>query len=1195
MKTTNLILTALLSGTLLLGGCLHDEATDEEKAELAALLAGYVPETSEETSKQDQLDGEYITTTDVTDDAATGGTASIGGEITPDSVSRKLLAKMAYGRSVSKARLLSRALDAPGNADFTVSYITGSGTVKTLNNNDLNIQVRLFEGNIQFVISGLGDAINYIIEVAVSVDGVDQQPLKSVAFIPKDATQAPKVEMDSVSTVVAEAVTQKVKNGFFETGGKTFSQDYIKDLSDTMTAVIAEVILENPTDFNVEQFNQALDEGGVDALVSKLFSEPTVSESVNDLENTAVAVSKAPPTTLQDNEAGRAEGREVIDELFAQFDGEQGDGDEDSTPSIIINFFGDKFAEGETNHKSIETIINVIFAGVDFSENRDLATELGLSKEGALEGFKTKLATIFTDIENIISVEDQATLTEGDVMALAAARERNAEVPDIILALFPAKDRTIWAALTDESIFTVPQAISLVFYVLDDYLGDLKGFERNDDGQIEETDGVNFNPDFLLGEYGFDPTSAAQQDLYASLDVNWLEVQPGRTWINSLNNGEGGEIDILSLFTCVDSYPEGVFDVASVSVTYPTASGTETIQLKNESDFYGNGGEEGGSSCFTVNPWAESDLLSQDSEFRDEQDNIRWDDVWNRLLSTGKLVTDFESGQYLVTVVYSKDNVAQENLVEDFSKTIITGLQNLTPRFTSPNGLPRFPDPGASPAEWEAFDTAQSAFSMTTFPDTNSVFFTWSEPEGLADILAELSTETLSVIAVYNLDVGRDLCGDDPDTAEVEDYCRWEHIFSSWELGGQIQGTSFELPDEIKDKLEVLELTDTPYQAGLNISFIDEHTGHYLGEGGWTGAPFRIGAELNFDDTFTLTGSVNNVPDNLSAADLAMYKVAMILESCQEDEFGQAEQFTYEDENGVTVTETFFPWVCTSETLAISGLTADATTGNYGYSLAPTLREAMSNTNNAWLDIRLFIDADADGIVDQGDANSQPEAQFWSQDGVHFNAWGGVLRLNKNNCDENFTNCNFSEEIVLPNQSYVGPSFDVNQGDCCGGPGDGDDDFQFEGLNNELTPGATFTDSVLSWSVDSTILDPANISAYLVILVELDASTLGAGDPTLISVLAAEVETSVSSVTMADMLSGGTGVTNVTSDVVTHAANDTDDPQTLAPITELSSIVNSKAYYWFVEALDANGDRLAESEGFPLGTANQGQPPAANP
>jgi hypothetical protein len=1068
MKTTNLLLTALLSGSLL-AGCIDLSSDDKEAAAEAAkgLLDSFQEEASEETSKQDQLDGDYIANDDVTDAKATGGTASIGGEITPDSVSRKLLAKMAYGRLSSKGDLLSRALDEPNNTDVTVSYITGSGEVKSLNSDDLNIQVRLFEGNIQFVIAGLGDDINYIVQVIVSVDGEEQQPLKSVAFIPPGTAQAPKVAMDSVSTVVAEAVSQKVQNGFFETAGKIFSQDYIKDLSQTMAAVIAQVIQENPTDFSVTAFNDALENGGINALVSKLFSEPTVSESVNDLENTAVAVSKAPPTTLENTDEGRAQGREVIDDLYAQFDGEQGDGDENSTPSRIINFFGDRFAEGEAQHQSVEDIINAIFAGVDFSANTDQATELGLSKEGALSGFKTKLATIFSDIENIIALESEETLGAGDVTQLAIAQERNSGVPDIILALFPAKDRTEWAELRSDSQFTVPQAISLVFYVLDEYLAELKGFERNDDGQIEETDGVEFNTDFLLGLYGFDANDTSQQAQYAELGVNWLEVQPGRTWINSLNNGDGGEVDILSLFTCVDAYPEGVFNVNSVKVTYPTSSGEKTIELKNDSVFYANGDANYKSACFAVNPWAESELLAKNSDFLDDQDNVRWDDVWNRLLAQKKLVTEFASGGYKVTVAYSKNDVAQDNLVVDFSKVIITGLQNLTPKFTSPSGLPRAPDPGASPAEWTAFQAAQTAFNMTTFSDTDAVSFKWDEPEGLADILVGLTTDELSVIAVYNLNVGRDVC-------TGNDGCYWEHIFSSGELGGQIHGNSFELPDDIKAKLTKLELSDTPYQAGLNISFIDEKTGHHLGEGGWTGAPFRIGAVLDLDDTFTLTGSVSNVPGSLSASDIAQYKVAMILESCQEDESGQAQTHTFTDEDGNEVQETFFPFVCSSESLAFSGITASSTDSTYGYTLTPTLREAMSSTNNSWLSIRLFIDTDGDNLIDQGDANGNHETQFWSQDNVHFNAWGGVLRLNSGNCSDN--ECNFTEEVVLPQQTYDGPNFNVDQGDCCGGK---DND------NTAVSPKSVL-DLVGTYKVTS---DNGDFNDYYAVITATDANT----------------------------------------------------------------------------------------------------------
>ncbi len=177
------------------------------------------------------------------------------------------------------------------------------------------------------------------------------------------------------------------------------------------------------------------------------------------------------------------------------------------------------------------------------------------------------------------------------------------------------------------------------------------------------------------------------------------------------------------------------------------------------------------------------------------------------------------------------------------------------------------------------------------------------------------------------MDIGRDVCGDDTTTEEVEDYCRWQHVFSSWETGSQIFGTSFILPEEARAQLTPLALTDTPYQANLSIEFIDENTGEYVGRGGYASAPFRIGEVLDLDQPFTITGSVAGAPDanffpdstntafpTDAAFPIAAYKVAAVKESCQEDESAEAFVETYfDEEKGEFVTVEYKPWICTSE------------------------------------------------------------------------------------------------------------------------------------------------------------------------------------------------------------------------------------------------------------------------------------------
>lgn len=1012
MKTHNLLITALLSGSLL-AGCLDLSSSD--KAELKAFLDGYDESQNEEVSTSAALEKNYIEETEVTADDTTGS-AKLGGEIDAAALSDKTFAQFAASRSLTRAQVVSRALDTIDPEDFTVSFINGKGQKITLSIDASKILINQpASGNPQFIIEGMGDGVNYIVEVSLSVDGGTPINLKSVAFVPKGATKSEKAVVNPISTVIAEAVQEKVKNSFFETGGDSFSQDYISDLNETLGAIIEDIVKTSGGTLTAANFEDAVGtEGGVESLVSKLLSDEDVSGGLNKLEDAAVADTFSVPETTSDaNEA-----RDIVRELFAE------NGDEDGgAPDFFINFFGDQFAQGKT--KTVDQIFTAIFAGVEFDTTADTTT---FNKANALEAFTGQLVEIYDAIDDIAALESLATRTDAQKAQLRALREAVSDVPNVILGIFPPERKSDWQALTGSSLFTVPQAITLIFFTLDEYLKDLKQFERNDDGQVEEKDGVDFNPEALLVLYGFNPEDAEQLAQYASLDVKWMQLHPGQIWLQSANGGNGGQVDVLSLFTCVDAFPEENYTINSVTLTYPKASsGTGTVTLKSEAELRGGdaGGEgDGDNSCYTLNPWAESDKLRDDfTNEQNGQDFTNWDGIWEFLKNNNKIITDFKSGSYVVTVNYDDANGgAGLTKSATFNKRVITGLQNLFPKFTSPAGLPRHPEGAASPEEYEAYNEAVNNFVMTTFATSDAAVFTWNAP-------AQLATQPLpeGVVAVYNLDIGRDVCTE--NNAGLND-CRWTQVFSSWETGSQIFKTRFELPTEAKGRLTALALTDTPYQANLSISFVDETTGEHLGQGGWTQAPFRVGEVLDLNSTFDLTGMVTNVPDG--GTPLSDYKVAVVKESCAEDKTATPQSYTWFDEANVEHTETYFPWVCESATLAFAPV-EDNGDGTYSYTVSPTLRNMMGSNQGSYVDIRMFIDADGDNFLDpyvpsNGEtADVQGEQVFWSQSSVYFNNWGGVLRIQSNsNCGNN--GCDFSEEIVIPGATYDGPSFDGTQG-----------------------------------------------------------------------------------------------------------------------------------------------------------------------
>ena len=1173
MKTPNLLLTALLSGTMLVG-CIDLSSDDEDTIAAAAaeFLDGYEEEQNEDVSTSEALEKNYIEETEVTEDSAVGS-ARIGGEIDVESLNRSL-AKMASRSMGSRAQLAARAVDALNASNFSVSFINGKGQLVelTISSSDILIH-QPSTGNPQFIIEGMGDGINYIIEIMVTIDGGEPIDLKTLAFVPTGETKSEKAVLDPISTVITEAIKDKVVNSFFETGGDTLAQSYIADLTETLVVSIENALADNP-DLSASDFETAIgSDSGVDDLVAKLLSDEDIAGDLNKIEDAAVADTFAVPEDFATGDEGQAEARNIVEELLNN----DKDGEGGGAPQFFIDFFGDQYQLGTT--KTVNEVIIAIFNGIEFDVANTPQEVLDeLTPANALTAFTTELIDIYVAIDEVAALEANDNLTDAEENELHNVREKLSDI-NLLLGIFPPERKDEWQNLSANSDLSVPQAISIIFFVLDNFLDGLKSQERGDDGQLEESDGVDFDPITLLELYGFDTTNVDQQALYANLEVNWLDLHPGRVWLSTANDGLGGEVDILNMFTCVDAYPEELFEVASVSLTYPTSTGTNTIPLTNESDLYGDdngGGDDHRSTCYTLNPWAEADVLAQSGNPEygsDDQGGLNYDAIWRDLVDSGVVVTDFVSGDYTLTVEYSEEGVDQADATFTFDRRIITGLSGLFPEFTSPQGFPRFPEGNASPDEYDAFNEAVNSFNMTTFATADTAVFTWNEPALLAD-----NPLPEGIIAVYNLDIGRDVCTENEEDGYNE--CHWEHVFSSWETGSQIFGTTFELPQEGKDQLLPLALTDTPYQANLNIDFIDENTGEFVGSGGWAQAPFRVGETLDLTQTFNLTGNVTGAPDTNyydSTTDapylISQYKVAAVKESCEEDT--SAEPFVdsyFDEEQGQFVSVEYFPWICSSETLAISPLTDDGD-GGHTYTIAPTLQEMMGNSQNSWIDVRMFIDANGDGVIDQGtEANNYfGEPQFWSMSYVNFNSWGGVLRVSRDICDEN-NNCNYSEDIVIPGETYDGPDFEVYN-DGTGGGGNGGDNGGEQNINAFFLPfgdDQSFLDSALEWGPGPNIFAD-DIEGYRIVLFSIDPSS---ADPEPLEARIVEVPNTMDIITLDQMVNGGTDIVDITTEAL--ADENATEGSDIGELTT-GNLTEDKTYIWIVEAFDAEGNDIGES------------------
>ncbi len=1073
MRNAKLFFWGLLFSSSLLTGCiteLDDGEKSEAKTELKSFLDGYNEEENKKVSNAEATDKNYIDKTEVTANAALGS-ARIGGEIAIASLSNR---RRAYAARSQQLRPNKRAIETLNTDSFKVSFIDGSGQKISVDISQLTIHLHQpSNDNPQFIIEGVTDGINYIIDIIVNFDG-NVLDLKTVALVPLGEDKSEKAIVDPISTVIAKAVQEKVQNGYFETGGDTFSQTYIRDLHHTMVAIVNEVIASNPDVTHTSFENAIISPDGIDSLVGKLLSVQEIEDGLNTLENAALSDTFTVPLTVSDIDTAR----EIISDLLNQGDQDSSD----NAPLFFINFFADRYLAGDL--KNIEQLSTAIFLDLEFDSSHENATQY--NEEDALQSFIIQLFDIYARVDAINLLEKQSKLSASEAHELSFLNQSLSNIPNQLLGIFPHSDKDQWASLSGSNQFTVPQTFGFIFYTLNIYLKDLTTSQLVN-GQLEESLGVTFNPNNLLLLYGYDPVNAEQQAQYSNIDINWLDLHPGRTWFADADGGQGSEIDILSLSTCIDTYPIENYTINNVSLTYPKQDGnTGLINLVRQSELQTqlatndatSASDGNDDTCYILDPWLQSEILalSGNPEYGDaSQGFINYDIIWRDLLASGAVISDFASGEYTLNVNYNQLNVTgTQTLTMSFNKRVVTGLDNLYPQFISPNGLPPLPGTNASPEEHDAYSLAINSFEITTFANADSVFFSWLPPH----LLSQTSLPE-GVMAVYHLDVGREICQFNEELQYQE--CQWQRIFSSQENNDQIFNTQYEVPDSVKVNLLPLALSDSPYQANLNIEFVDELSGEFVGSGGWAQAPFRIGEVLNLDSTFTLQGRIFNAPDNsfinpqtAQPYPISHYKVAAIEENCVEDTSAAAQTYTYTDELGNEVTDSYFPWTCNITTLEVSPLTISADGNEYTYSLSPTLREMMNGSQDRWIDIRLFIDINNDNTVQQSSPdNSLPgEPMFWAEGFINFNSWGGVLRLTRDVCDFDNQNCVYTETVVSPGSNYEGPNFNINP--------------LFDNIDENAT--FTLTGQVLN-APDLNIINPQNgqpfpISDYKVAIIK---------------------------------------------------------------------------------------------------------------
>ncbi|MGA1868217.1 MAG: hypothetical protein ACMUJM_06685 [bacterium] len=360
-----------------------------------------------------------------------------------------------------------------------------------------------------------------------------------------------------------------------------------------------------------------------------------------------------------------------------------------------------------------------------------------------------------------------------------------------------------------------------------------------------------------------------------------------------------------------------------------------------------------------------------------------------------RIISDFGSGTYTVTVT-----IDGEPTTRAFTRKVITGMSNMYPKLVSPKPWPEWPGDHASEEEMQAFNEAMDSYQMTNYTanaylnadqtadgyDAATVTISWKAP------LIDSNSLPEGVLMGYELDVGAGGC-------DIDGYCYWDQIYSTWEEDRILFGTSLKLPTPVPKQ----DLTAQPYSVNIHIVFIDSATGCHIGQGGNAHAEFRVADPIDPTATFTITAPVTLSMDDwysgpdvtLSAETVTKLKVAVMRETYNSDALLDMYQWT-------------------REVLVIADVTSGVD-GALSYTITPTIGDFLSTSDGGWTNLVVFHDLNGNDDIDD-QINSEPGHEPWwdqdweSQTRVHIDGWGGMVRVHTETCIDGF--CQYDEQII---------------------------------------------------------------------------------------------------------------------------------------------------------------------------------------
>src|SRR3990172_270157 len=530
------------------------------------------------------------------------GGATISGKIDVDSLSssdQALLGKAVAGKTLSKISAKeTRAYRQLYAASFTEDAVAKLYVVAEDGSlEDTGISGELSadaDGNPVYTFNGVADGVNYVVRYLKLVSDGQVLELKANAYVPEGETapEGGSINISPKTTVVVQALVDAILNATSGTGiSQTIVNNIITAVKNAIVALVEAGVIQIPS--------MVIEASGSDIMTiadgettnndlanasGLLLSDDSVDSELGAMktETLAARFSLADVTTDVDKEAFIIR---VFDELMKDDSGDGG-----GIESFYLDFFTDIYIANTT--RTVSQIMDAIAAGLMF---RPDVQAPDISKIAAINAFKDKLVHIYS----LMDKKTAGTLTEDEKKELA-------EVPPILLGLFPITERAIWSSLSASTSLNVPQGLAMTIYIVDVYIAEAFSEMQASYSATESGDGTmssekempfDFNPmvpGSLMDSLGF---YAVYQN-YAGLDIFHLWVHPGKAWLES-SPGNGHEVDMLSAGTCLSDVASMVeqfrpdlhvagtdLSNAVITLTYPKSGGTiGSIELVSEASF----------------------------------------------------------------------------------------------------------------------------------------------------------------------------------------------------------------------------------------------------------------------------------------------------------------------------------------------------------------------------------------------------------------------------------------------------------------------------------------------------------------------------------------------------------------------------------------------------------------------------------